>query len=61
MPRSQPELLFQEIIHLGQPLVDSLAIYHFGTERGVAVKKITLYMEMGIGDRDKAAKMRVES
>ena len=39
MPRSQPELLFQEIIHLEQPLVDSLAIYHFDTEQEVTVKK----------------------
>ena len=59
--RSQPELPFQEIIHLEQPQVDSLAIYHFVTEQGGQLKKITLYMEMGIGDRDKAAKMRVES
>ena len=29
--------------------------------KGFQLSKITLYMEMGIGDRDKAAKMRVES
>ena len=33
MSRSQPELLFH--VHLKEPLVDSLACFHFGTEQGV--------------------------
>ena len=33
MPRSQPELLFHDILHLKKPLVDSLAVNHFGTEQ----------------------------
>ena len=43
MPRSQPELLFHEVLHLKEPLVDSLAFYHFGTEQGEASSNITLY------------------
>ena len=31
MPRSRPELLSHEILHLKEPLVDSVAFYHFGT------------------------------
>ena len=38
IPRSQPELLFHEILHLKEPLVDLLAFNHFNTE----VEKITL-------------------
>ena len=34
MPRSQPELLFREILHLKEPLVDLLAFNHFATEQG---------------------------
>ena len=34
MLSSQPELLFHEILHQKEPLVDSLAFYHFGTEQG---------------------------
>ena len=35
MPRSKPELLFHEILHLKEPLVDSLSSYHFGTVQNV--------------------------
>ena len=38
MSRSQPELLFH--VHLKEPLVDSLACFHFGTEGGGFVKKL---------------------
>ena len=38
---SQPELLFHEILHLKEPLVDSLAFYHFGTELQWTSKNIT--------------------
>ena len=44
---SPPLLLFHEILHQKEPLVGSLALFHFGTERGEggrAVKKITLYI-----------------
>ena len=41
MPRSQLELLFHEILYLKEPLVDSLAFYHFGTELRWTSKNIT--------------------
>ena len=37
------ELLFHEIFHPKEPLVDSLAFYQFGTEQGEASSNITLY------------------
>ena len=37
MPRSQTQLLFHEILHLKEPLVVSLAFYHFGTEQRGAI------------------------
>ena len=33
-PELQPELLFREILHIKEPLVGSLAFFHFGTEQG---------------------------
>ena len=32
MPKSQPELLFHEILHLKEPLVVSFAFYHVHTK-----------------------------
>ena len=44
MPWSQPELLFHEILRLKEPLDGSSAVFHFGTEPGGPVKKITLHV-----------------
>ena len=43
MPGSQPELLFHDIIHVKEPLVVSLAFWHFGTVQGSSWK-IPLYI-----------------
>ena len=48
MPRSQPGLLFQEIICLEQPLVDSSAMYRFGTEQGGQLKKSPCIWRWGL-------------
>ena len=42
---SQPELLFHEILYLGEPLVDSLAFFILILNKGGPVKKITLYIQ----------------
>ena len=39
MPKSQPELRFQEFLHVRERLVGLLAFFHFGTEQRGAVKK----------------------
>ena len=41
MPRSQPEQLFHEILHLKERKGDSLAPYHFGTGQGGGAVKIS--------------------
>ena len=44
MPTSQPDLLFFENLHLREPLVGSLAFFHFGTEHGMPLGKINIYI-----------------
>ena len=43
MLTNQQELLFHEIVHLREPLVG--LFFHFGTEQGGAVKKVTCFWE----------------
>ena len=42
MPRSQPKLLFYEILYLKEPLLGLFAFFHFGTEQGGNSLKKTL-------------------
>ena len=42
MPRSQPKLLFYEILYLKEPLLGLFTFFHFGTEQGGNSLKKTL-------------------